>query len=92
MRAVEVVIRTAAIREYLSDPEKIHLIKSAIAEGVTEYGMQAFDQSLMKLYKDGTITLEEAMQNSSNPTEFDLRVRGIEATTDNTWSLFEGKR
>lgn len=90
--AVEVMITTAAIREYLMDPEKLHLIKAAIAEGVTEYGMQAFDQSLMKLYKEGTITIEEAMQNSSNPTEFDLRVRGIEATTDNTWSLFEGKR
>jgi hypothetical protein len=46
----------------------------------------------MKLYKEGTITLEEAIHNCSNPTEFDLRVRGIEATTDNTWSLFEGKR
>jgi twitching motility protein PilT len=90
--AVEVMITTGAIREYLMDPEKIHMIKTAIAEGVTEYGMQAFDQSLMKLYKEGTITLDEAVRNCSNPTEFDLRVRGIEATTDNTWSLFEGKR
>ncbi len=88
--AVEVMITTAAIREYLMDAEKLHLIKTAISEGVVEYGMQSFDQALMKLYKEGTITFEEAMHNCSNPTEFDLRVRGIEATTDNTWSLFEG--
>src|SRR5262245_43594998 len=88
--AVEVMFTVAAIRDYLMDAEKIHLIKTAIAEGVVEYGMQSFDQALMKLYKEQTITFEEAMQNCSNPTEFDLRVRGIEATTDNTWSLFEG--
>jgi twitching motility protein PilT len=90
--AVEVMVSTAAIREYISDPEKTHLIRAAIADGVTEYSMQTFDQALMQLYKNGSITFDDAIHNSSNPTEFDLRVRGIEATSDTTWSLFEKGR
>jgi len=90
--AVEVMVSTAAIREYITDTQKTHLIRAAIAEGVTEYGMQTFDQALMGLYKTGAISFDEAIHNSSNPTEFDLRVRGIEATSDTTWSLFEKGR
>jgi twitching motility protein PilT len=86
------MVSTAAIREYITDATKTHLIRTAIAEGVAEYGTQTFDQSLMQLYKTGAITFDEALHNSSNPTEFDLRVRGIEATSDTTWSLFEKGR
>jgi twitching motility protein PilT len=44
----------------------------------------------MQLYRENRITYEEALRNSSNPSEFDLRVRGIEATSDKTWDFFEG--
>jgi twitching motility protein PilT len=51
--------------------------------------MQTFDQSLMQLYKESKVTLETAMQASSNPHEFMLRVKGIQASSDNTWQRFE---
>jgi twitching motility protein PilT len=89
--AVEVLLCTATIRDCILDPEKTALIRNAIQEGVTEYGMQTFDQSLMQLYRENRITYEEALRNSSNPSEFDLRVRGIEATSDKTWDFFEGR-
>jgi twitching motility protein PilT len=89
--AAEVMIVTATIREYLQDPDKSSLIKSAIAEGVSQYGMQTFDQSLMKHYTEGKINLESALRYSSNPTEFELRVKGIHATSDESWKSFERK-
>ncbi|MBN1165430.1 MAG: type IV pilus twitching motility protein PilT [Candidatus Krumholzibacteriota bacterium] len=88
--AVEVMIVTSTIREYIIDPEKAPLIQQAIREGVSSHGMQSFDQSLMKLLTDGLISMEEAMKNSSNPHEFSLRLKGIQATSDKTWNAFEG--
>jgi twitching motility protein PilT len=88
--AVEVMIVTSSIREYIIDPEKTPLITQAIREGVSSHGMQSFDQSLMKLLSDGKISMEEALKNSSNPHEFSLRLKGIQATSDKTWETFEG--
>ncbi|MFH1278352.1 MAG: type IV pilus twitching motility protein PilT [Candidatus Eisenbacteria bacterium] len=89
--AVEVLLCTATIRDFILDPEKTPLIRQAIQEGFTEYGMQTFDQSLMQLHKEDRITFEEALRHSSNPSEFDLRVRGIESASDKTWDFFEGR-
>jgi twitching motility protein PilT len=88
--AVEVMIVTSTIREYIIDPDKAPLIKQAIREGVTSHGMQSFDQSLMQLLTNGSISMEEALKNSSNPHEFALRLKGIHATSDKTWDTFEG--
>lgn len=87
--AVEVMVVTSTIREYIIDPEKTPLIQQAIREGVTSHGMQSFDQSLMHLLTSGGISMEEAMSNSSNPHEFSLRLKGIQATSDKTWDSFE---
>ena len=87
--AVEVMVVTSTIREYIIDPVKTPLIQQAIKEGVTSHGMQSFDQSLMQLYTEGDITIEEALKNSSNPHEFSLRMKGIQATSDKTWDDFE---
>lgn len=87
--AVEVMVVTSAIREYIIDPDKQPLIQQAIREGVSSHGMQSFDQSLMKLFTEGRISMEEAMKNSSNPHEFSLRLKGIQASSDNTWEQFE---
>jgi len=87
--AVEVMVVTSAIREYIIDPEKAPLIQQAIREGVSTHGMQSFDQSLMKLLAEGKISMEEALKNSSNPHEFSLRLKGIQASSDKTWDTFE---
>lgn len=89
--AVEVMLCTPTIREYIIHPEKTLLIRQAIQEGHIQYGMQTFDQALMKLYKEGFITYEEALTNSTSPDEFSLRVKGIEASSDATWSQFEAE-
>lgn len=90
--ACEVLIRTPLVAEYLVEPDKTHLIKQAIQEGTSTHGMQSFDQSLMKFYREGRITLEAALQNSSNPTELELRIKGIHASSDTTWDAFDREK
>jgi twitching motility protein PilT len=80
--AVEVMIATPFIRDCIINKEKTKLIHEAIAAGVSQYGMQTFDQSLYNLFKGNLITYEEALRRSSNPDEFKLRVQGIQSTSD----------
>src|SRR5919106_2765777 len=80
--AVEVLISTAFIRDCIMDKEKTHLIKGAIAQGTSQYGMQTFDQSIFSLFEQGLISYEEALRWASNVDEFKLRVQGISTTAD----------
>jgi twitching motility protein PilT len=82
--AVEVLIITEYIRDCIVNPEKTRLIREALAAGVSQYGMQTFDQSLYDLHAQGLITLEEALRNSSNPDEFRLRVAGVRSAKEAT--------
>ena len=78
--AVEVMVTTALIRDYIINEEKTSLIREAIANGASQYSMQTFDQSLFQLLQSLQITLEEAIRNATNPDEFKMRVSGILST------------
>jgi len=80
--AVEVLIATSYIRDCIENKEKTKLIRDAITQGTSQYGMQTFDQSLYLLYKNGLITLEEALRRATNPDEFKLKIQGIQSTSD----------
>ena len=80
---------TPTIQEYIIDPDKTVMIRQAMQDGHLQYGMQTFDQALMKLYKEGIITYDAALANSTSPDEFSLRIKGIEASSDNTWDMFD---
>jgi twitching motility protein PilT len=80
--AIEVMISTGLIRDYIINEEKTYLIREAIAAGTSQYGMQTFDQSLFHLQQSGLITLEEALRNASNADEFLMRASGIQSSTE----------
>jgi twitching motility protein PilT len=83
--ACEVMVASQAIREYIVEPSDQHSIPDLIAQGTVQYGMQTFDQSLMMLLRNGLVTQEEAMSSATNPAEFALRLRGVEASSDRLW-------
>ncbi len=83
--AVEVMIATGLIRDFIRDREKTPQIPGAIAAGQAQYGMQTFDQSLLALYKENLITYETARDAATNPDDFDLKVKGIFSTGEMTW-------
>ncbi len=80
--AAEVLISTPYIRECIENKEKTKFIREQIALGTSQYGMQTFDQSLYQLYKNGLITLEEALLRATNPDEFKLKIQGVQFTAD----------
>ena len=84
--ACEILINTAAVHDNIRDAEKALGIPDLIKDGTVQYGMQSFDQSLMQWYSDGVITKEAALFYSSNPNEFELRLSGIEGTSDRTFA------
>jgi twitching motility protein PilT len=72
--AIEIMVCTNRIRDFILDPDQASLIGDAIKEG-DFYGMQTFDQALLNLYEDGLITLSDAAQVASNPHDFKLLVQ-----------------
>ena len=75
--AAEVLIATPFIRDCVEDPSKTSLIAGAIAQGGSQYGMQSFDQAILKLVNDGAVSIEEALHWVTNVEEFKMRLRGI---------------
>jgi twitching motility protein PilT len=88
--AAEVLINTAAVADNIRDIEKALHIPDLIAQGAVSYGMQSFDQSLMKWYKDGLISYESALFYSTNPNEFALRVSGVDSASDRKFTEITG--
>jgi twitching motility protein PilT len=74
--ALEILIPNSAIRNLIRE-DKIHQIYSMMQTGQDKFGMQTFNQALASLYHKRQITLEVAMQRSSNADELkDLIDRG----------------
>ena len=87
--AVEVMVATATIRDYLLDADKSRMIPDLIEEGTSQYGMQSFDQSLLQLFQRKLITLETAKKFSTRPGDFELKVAGIVGASDRSMRFFD---
>jgi twitching motility protein PilT len=79
--AAEVLVSTPYIRDCIEDRGKTSLIADAIVAGVSEYGMQSFDQAILSLCKRDVVTVEEAERWVTNVEEFKMRLRGITSGT-----------
>ena len=75
--AAEVLMVTAYVRDCIIDPDKTSLIADAIVAGGSQYGMQSFDQDILRLVKQEVVTVEEALRWVTNVEEFKMRLRGI---------------
>lgn len=73
--AAEVMLNTATIKEMIIDGKHIGEIKDYIEQGKEQYGMQTFDQCLFDLVKDGQVTFDTAKAASSNPSDFELKMK-----------------
>jgi twitching motility protein PilT len=75
--AMEILVPNAAIRNLIRE-DKIHQIYSSMQSGQDKFGMQTFNQSLATLYFQKQITLEMAMQRSSQQDELQEMInRGV---------------
>ena len=78
--ACEILVVTALVRKAISD-NKMADVQEAIRQG-QYYGMQTFHQALLKLYKDGVVKLDDALEAASNPEELMMAIRGITSGAD----------
>jgi twitching motility protein PilT len=73
---VEVMVTTGRIQDFIMDPAQTGQIQQAIGEG-EYYGMQTFDQALLKLVEENRVEYEEALKASSRPQDFKLMVQSL---------------
>ncbi|MBA2645485.1 MAG: type IV pilus twitching motility protein PilT [Pyrinomonadaceae bacterium] len=66
--ALEILVPNPAIRNLIRE-DKVHQIYSMMQTGQGKYGMQTFNQALATLYHKRLITMEVAVQRSSNADE-----------------------
>jgi twitching motility protein PilT len=74
--AVEVLVATGRVFDRIIDPESTDEIVDVIAEG-DFYGMQTFDQALVKLVREGLVTEDDARRTATNPHDFNLALHGV---------------
>jgi twitching motility protein PilT len=82
LAAIEILVNTELVREYILDKGRSHKLHGIIEKGAGQYGMQTFDQHLIKLVNRGLVNYDDALAYSSRPDDFALRYSGIGGTRD----------
>ncbi|MFO0774501.1 MAG: PilT/PilU family type 4a pilus ATPase [Nitrospiraceae bacterium] len=88
--ALEIMLDTPRIKDLVKKAE-IDQLKEAMEQGVEE-GCQTFDYVLFKLYKEGRISLEQALINSDSANNLRLRIKleGVRSGDEQLAKLLEG--
>ena len=71
--AVEILLDTPRIKDLIKMGE-IDSLRDAMDQGVQE-GCQTFDQALFQLYREGLISLEQALANADSANNLRLKVK-----------------
>ncbi len=79
--AIEILFNTSYIQKLILEGRDME-IKDALDEGTQIHGTQSFDTALLKLYRKGKITMEEALENASSPNDLKLRIDGMETNVE----------
>ncbi len=74
--AVEILINTDRIAERIADPALTHEIPDVIADSAF-YGMETFDQSILRLASAGLVTFEEGFRHATKPADLKLRAQQL---------------
>jgi twitching motility protein PilT len=69
----EILRITGRARDMILDPDQTGRLNEVISEG-EYYGMQTFDQALLKHYQGGRVSMQDALRVASSPHDFKLLV------------------
>jgi twitching motility protein PilT len=72
--AMEIAVNTPRLAEAVADPDRTDTIADIVAEGAYS-GMQTFDQHLVRLVLDGTVSIGDAKLVSSNTHDFTVLLK-----------------
>ena len=82
--AIEIMICTPTIKKLLLEGRTMELPE--YIEGGGHVGMQSFNQSLLNLYQNKLITMEDALETASSSDEFKLKAEGITSGSGSSYS------
>ena len=71
---MEIAVNSPRLAEAIADPDRTDMIEDIIADGAYS-GMQTFDQHLLRLVLDGTVTIRAAKLASSNTHDFSVMLK-----------------
>src|SRR4051794_22204212 len=69
----EVLVMTGRVKDMIVDPTQTGRLQEVVAEGEF-YGMQTFDQALLKPLQAGRVKMEDAIRTATTPHDFKLLV------------------
>ncbi len=87
MPVAEILSVTSLVKKYITE-NNLSEITNAMKQG-QYYGMQTFNQALLKLVQTQEINLQEALEIATNPEELMLAVRGVEPSTTSASNILE---
>jgi len=88
--AIEVLINTPLASDHIRKGG-VHLLKSLMAKSC-EQGMQTFDHALYKLYAEGEISYDAALQHADSPSDLRLMIKLGADASPNPLERVEGLR
>jgi twitching motility protein PilT len=79
--ALEIAVNTPRLQEAVADPDRTDQIPEIVAAGAYS-GMQTFDQHLLQLVLDGTVSISDAALASTNSHDFSVMLKraGLDPT------------
>ncbi|WP_296605338.1 type IV pilus twitching motility protein PilT [Nocardioides sp.] len=72
--AMEIAVNTPRLAEAVADPDRTDTIPDIVADGAYS-GMQTFDQHLVRLVLDGSVSVADAKLVSSNTHDFGVMLK-----------------
>jgi twitching motility protein PilU len=78
--AVELLLQTRHVADLIGRG-RISRLPDAMKKGI-DAGMMTFEESLLRLYRAGRITLDEALENAESRSALALRLRAAEPAAD----------
>src|SRR5919198_3351664 len=85
----EVLRMTGRVRDMIMNPEETGRLTEVIFEG-EYYGMQTFDQALLKHVQAGRVSMEEALRAATHPHDFKLLVSSDGQRSTSVENVFAG--
>jgi twitching motility protein PilT len=87
----EILRMTGRARDMIVDPEQTSRLREVIQEG-EYYGMQTFDQALLKHFQAGRVSMQDALRVATSPHDFKLLVAAEGRTSTSMADLGDASR
>ena len=87
----EILRMTGRARDMILDAEQTGRLREVIAEG-EYYGMQTFDQALLRHYQAGRVSMQDALRIATSPHDFKLLVAAEGRTSTSMEDMIDPER